>query len=200
MSAAGLWPAAGALGCSADGVSVYFCLLHGTSAKLGGRGGGRISLRLLQAKIEHDLFSSAAINTFLSNNPSYSSQPGAQESQVMSEAQTAANQRQEKGKKMSFPGLPTVSNLHSCSICGAHHVLCTCFAVTEFSPQVGEAPLYFSVIPYGVIKTNGKGYTQKTHELRNTRLLQVRRTADSKGLLRIKRKMSSSPAGQLESC
>lgn len=82
---------AGAPGCEADSISAYFCLLHGTSAKLGGQGGERISLRLLQAKIEYDLFSSAAINTFLSNNPSYSLQSGAQESQVMSDAQTKAN-------------------------------------------------------------------------------------------------------------
>lgn len=58
----------------------YFCLLRGTSAKMGGQGGGRINLRLQQAKIEYDLFSFAAIDTFLSNNPSYSWQSSAQES------------------------------------------------------------------------------------------------------------------------
>lgn len=99
ISAAGHGSMAGAPGCWADSISVYFCLLHGTSAKLGGQGGGRISLRLLQAKIEDDLFSSAAINTFLSNNSSHSSQSQALESQVMSSTQTKASLREKKGNK-----------------------------------------------------------------------------------------------------
>lgn len=88
----------------------YFCLLHGTSAKIGGKGGGRINLRLQQAKIEYDLFSFAAINTFLSYNPSYSWQSSAQESQMMSAAQTRANRRKTKWKKMHLPGFSTFSN------------------------------------------------------------------------------------------
>lgn len=88
----------------------YFCLLHGTSAKMGGQRGGRINLRLQQAKIEYDLFSFAAINTFLSNNPSYSWRSSAQESQVMSATQTKPNWRKKKGKKMPLPGFPSFSN------------------------------------------------------------------------------------------
>lgn len=183
---------AGAPRCEADSVSADFCLLHCTSAKLGGQGGGRISLRLLQAKIEHDLFSSTAINTFLSNNPSYSSYLGAQESQVMSDAQTKANWRKiaQKYSFLAFLHSATLLKHHmapSCSTCRALHILCTCFAMMEFSPYLGEATLYFSVVPYGVIKMNRKGYTQKSHKLRNTCLLQVWRTADSKGLLRIEK-------------
>lgn len=89
---------------------------------------------------------------------------------------------------------------HSCSTCRALHILCTRFPMMEFSTYLGEALVYFNGIPYGVIKMNRKGYTQKPHKLRNTCLLQVWRTADSKGLLRIKRKMSFYPAGQTESC
>lgn len=142
----------------------YFCLLCGTSAKMGGQGGVRISLRLQQAKIEYDLFSFAAINTFLSNNPSYSWQSSAQESQVMSAAQTKANWRRKERKCpfLAFLHLAIVLKHHvphSCSICRALHILCTCFAMMESSPYLGEALLYFNVMPYGVMKMNRKGYT-----------------------------------------
>lgn len=110
ISAAGHGSMVRAPGCWADSISAYFCVLHGTSAKLGGQGGGRISLRLLQAKIEDDLFSSAAINTFLSNNSSYSSQSQALESQVMSSAQTKTNLREKKWNTMPFLCLLMFSN------------------------------------------------------------------------------------------
>lgn len=87
-----------------------------------------------------------------------------------------------------------------CSTCRNLHVLCTHFAVMELSPHLGEVLLYFSVMPYGVIKMNRKGYTHKTHKLTNTCLPQVWRTADGEGLLRIERKMPSYPAGQMGSC
>lgn len=89
---------------------------------------------------------------------------------------------------------------HFCSTCRNLHVLCTHFAITELSPYLREALIYFNVMPYGVIKMNRKGYTHKTHKLTNTCLPQVWSTADCEGLLRIERKMPSYPAGQTGSC
>lgn len=149
----------------------YFCLLRGTSAKMGGQGGGRISLRLQQAKIEYDLFSFAAVNTFLSNNPSYSWQSLAQERQRLpsprwwvlhKQVQTEGRRKERKCPLLTFLHsaiLPKHHTSHSCSTCRALHILCICFAMMESSPYLGEALLYFNVMPYGVIKVNRKGYT-----------------------------------------
>lgn len=185
----------------------YFCLLRGTSAKMGGQGGGRISLRLRQAKIEYDLFSFAAINTFLSNNPSYSWQSSAQESQVMSAAQTKANWRKKKGKKMPLSGFPAFSNTAEAShvsfllyLQGSPHpvyMLCHDGVLSLFR----RSP---ALLPCDAIwcdeNEQKRLHIKKPHKLRNTCLLQKWRTTDGKGLLRIKRKMSSYLAGQMESC
>lgn len=184
---------------------MHFCLLQGTSAKLGGQGGERVSLRLRQAKIEDDLFSSAAINTFLSNNPmqfltvTSSREPG-------DECCTNKNKLKGEERKESARCWPSHVQQRCWSftwlILALHEELsasCAHFTMMELSLRWGEALLYFSVMPYGMIKMTEKVIHIK-HMSLWTRLLQVWSTGDGKGVLRIERKMPSSPAQQTGSC